>query len=268
MAEECIVEVPRFSGKKGACFTLRGTHQKGSWVENSPKVAALRPHWNYSWGHKIADGFSPPECIEFVPMIWGCYRKFQDDVKYVKELGPRMLMSFNEPDKPAQSNLTVETVIEAWPSMEALGIPLVSPGCASSDGKWMDSFMKEVKERGLRVDVIAVHRYAGHNVENFKQFLTKVHKKYERPVIVTEFAVADWNAKSPEKCKFKPEQVLDFMQKALPWMEEQDWILGYSWFSFGINSKCGTCSALFDEDGQLTTLGKFYAEFEANPGIE
>jgi hypothetical protein len=40
---------------------------------------------------------------------------------------------------------------------------------------------------------------------------------------------------------------------------EQDWIAGYSWFSFKSSSPAGTSSALFDENGNITTLGRYYA---------
>jgi hypothetical protein len=44
----------------------------------------------------------------------------------------------------------------------------------------------------------------------------------------------------------------------LPWMERQDWILGYAWFPFEIDSPQGTSSALFDSENRLTALGRYY----------
>jgi len=48
------------------------------------------------------------------------------------------------------------------------------------------------------------------------------------------------------------------MKDVLPWMESQNWIAGYAWFSFGVNEAVGTSSALFDLKGNLTVLGQFY----------
>ena len=48
------------------------------------------------------------------------------------------------------------------------------------------------------------------------------------------------------------------MKDVLPWMESQNWIAGYAWFSFEMNEAVGTSSALFDLGGNLTTLGRFY----------
>jgi hypothetical protein len=81
-----------------------------------------------------------------------------------------------------------------------------------------------------------------------------------RPLIITEFAVADWKAMnhSPEDNRFTRDQVLKFMKAVLPWIEKQPWISGYSWFPFSHESPQGTCSALFNADNCLTKLGKFY----------
>ncbi len=80
------------------------------------------------------------------------------------------------------------------------------------------------------------------------------------PMLITEFAVADWNTKGDfKKNRATPDRVLAFAKSVLPWMEEQDWILGYAWFSFGMQSPQGYTSALLDYDGNLTALGRYYA---------
>ena len=89
--------------------------------------------------------------------------------------------------------------------------------------------------------------------------MIEVYEAYgRRPLLVSEFAVADWGAKSIEENSHSKESVLKFMKDVLPWMEKQNWIAGYAWFSFGINEAVGTSSTLFDRDGNLTTLGRFY----------
>jgi len=82
-------------------------------------------------------------------------------------------------------------------------------------------------------------------------------------LIITEFAVADWKAKHVNENKFTAAQVLAFMKSVLPWLEAQDWIIGYAWYPFPIDSAAGTCSALFHKDGTLTDLGLYYSEFNA-----
>jgi len=248
-------------GKKGICFTLRSPDQDGSWIENLPKVLALNPFWNYSWGiERIA---SIPQSLEFVPMLWGYdVATLDDQLKIVKQQGSRILLAFNEPDNSTQSNIDVSTAIEAWSRLEALGIPLISPSCVHAEDLWMESFMNQVDEEGLRVDAIGVHYYGGPQVKAFQDKLTHIHRKYNRQILITEFAVADWDARTPEENKFSKEIVFQFMVEILPWLESQEWIVGYAWFPFDENDAAGTTSALFHRDGTLTSLGDLYAKFK------
>jgi len=104
-----------------------------------------------------------------------------------------------------------------------------------------------------------VHWYGGPSPTAFKQRMVEIYKAYgERPLLITEFALADWGAKTPQQNSIKREDVLAFMKDVLPWMERQNWIAGYAWFSFEIDDPNGTSSALFDGDGNLTASGRFY----------
>lgn len=269
----------KLPGKKGACFTLRekGAKQGGTAAENLPKVKALNPSWNYSWG--TARVPEQPGLIEFVPMTWSGQNKDKlreklkaDVLPQIKSGKAKRLLGFNEPDKEDQANMPYMQAIELWPELEKLGIPLCSPACANPEGikdasaqgvpgTWMRDFMKEADKRGYRVDYIGVHWYGGANPKEFKAKMQRIHELYgKRPLLITEFAPADWNTGGDiKKNRHKPEAVLAFMKEVLPWMEEQDWIAGYAWFSFEIDSPQGTSSALFDKSGNLTPLGKFYA---------
>lgn len=255
----------RLPTKKGACFTLRepGDPKGGTYEENMPKVEALNVGWNYSWGANLVP--NQPAGIEFVPMSWGGF----DPDTFLSNVLPdvnagkfKRFLGFNEPDGAEQANMTVEKAIQLWPTLQRLGIPLGSPAVVDAEnGTWLEDFMAEAERLGYRVDYICVHNYPGTNVENFKTKMTNIHNKYNRPIIVTEFAPADWTAQTPEQNKHTEEAVLNFMKGVLPWMEETDFIYGYSWFSFSQTSKEGCTSALFDEQGNLTPLGEYYANF-------
>ena len=272
-------------GKKGVCMALKEEGHKNDHVKNLPKIQALHPYWCYSWNTKPhngvetrsdADGLkisakegSHSQSIDFYPMIWGCNKHFKKCQEEVKQQTPRIVLPFNEPDNKPQSNLSVERVLEVWPELENCckdcnATVLVSPSAGNPLKPWFESFMKQVNEKGLRVDVIGVHHYGGPCAKGFKDKMIKVHKKYNnRPILITEMAVADWDAKG-KTCadnKHKPEIVLQFMKEILPWMEEQDWILGYAWFPFEIDRPVGTSSALFDKDDKLTALGEYYSAF-------
>merc|ERR1712157_700687 len=85
-----------------------------------------------------------------------------------------------------------------------------------------------------------------------------------RPIVITEFAVADWEASTAE-------QNMAFMVEILPWLEQTEWILSYAWYSFETDSAAGWPSALVksgsSNDGgvvNLTPLGQYYSDFTGN----
>jgi len=243
----------KLPAKKGAC-------QKGL-----SKVALLNAHWNYTWGSTY-----PTDQIgtsEFIPMKWGGggdKAAFYEAMKKMIANGQcKRLLAFNEPDTKDQANMTVAKAIEWWPTFQSLGIPLGSPAAVNAKGsKWLEEFMHDCDSLGYRVDYITVHNYLSYaNPKMFENLLTTIHEKYNRPIIVTEFAVADLAAKTIDENRYTPERVLNFMKQVLPWMEKTDFIYGYAWFSFGIKDKRGTSSALFDANGNLTELGQYYSDF-------
>lgn len=262
---------PPFEGKKGAAFTLRDEGLNGSWVENLPKVVALDPYWNYGWGLELID--QQPDNIEFVPMVWGGRNPDRVQQKLTRNLLPlvesgkiKRLLGFNEPDKAEQSNMNTTDALASWPILESTGLPLASPSCAQPAGKWMVEFMSAAEDRCHRLDWISVHWYGGANAGAFKQAMQNIYELYgsRRPLLITEFAPADWKAETPAQNKWSQADVLGFMKQALPWLEETDWISGYAWFSFETSSAAGTSSALFDEQGALTACGRFYASVRTN----
>lgn len=254
----------KFPTKKGACYTLRDPSKNGDYLTNMPKVEALNVGWNYSWGTGIAPNQS--DDIEFVPMTWGSFNadNLTANLQPKFEAGLyKRILAFNEPDGEKQANMTVDKAIALWPTLESFRVPLGSPAIVNAEtGEWLEEFMKQVDEKSYRVDYICVHNYGGGSVSAFQKKMTNIYEKYKRPLLITEFAVADWTAKSPEENKHSKAKVLKFMQGVLPWIEEQSFIYAYSWFPFGQQSAAGTSSALFDGEGNLTELGQYYAQFK------
>jgi hypothetical protein len=282
----------RLPGKKGMCYILpvsddrkRSPEENDAIrVRNALRVAALNVSWNYSWGLRRVP--EQPVGVEFVPMVWGAGARDPQDaarrlvvnlresvVPQIRSGYVKRILGFNEPDRSEQANMTVEQVLAIWPILESLRIPLCSPSCANTEGtdatdaanqgtggNWMPHFMSEVERLGLRVDYIGTHGYPGPNAVAFQTKLKRIHEKYgRRPLLITEFAVADWKTGGDiRKNRYSQAQVLAFMKEMLPWMERQDWILGYAWFSFEMDSPQGTSSALFDADNKLTALGRYY----------
>lgn len=275
----------KLPGKKGVCFSLPLTNsgKRSPEVndavrkEHIRRITALNLSWNYSWNIALVE--EQPLAIEFLPMVFGgkglhgpdAPQKLADQL--AREVTPNVrsgrvkrLLGPNEPDRKQHGDLSVEQALQLWPAMEALGVPLCSPSAANTvggkgfGGHWMPEFMQGVERRGLRVDYIGAHAYSGPNPAELKKRLQLIYEKYgRRPLLVTEFGVADWaTLDGVSKNRYSAAQVLKFMKEVLPWMERQEWIAGYAWFPYKVDSPHGTSSALFDAKGDLNALGRFY----------
>jgi hypothetical protein len=264
VTKECPTPLipPPLPGKKGIGLKLDDEEKN----KNMPKVVALNPYWNYSWGSKRVE--SQPDNIEFVPMLWGAWgdtglvnRIVADVIPQIESGQAKRVLAFNEPDRPKQLNMSVEDVVSYWHILEDIDLPLASRSVARSTGSWMIDFMEEAEADCLRMEYVAIHWYGGASVEEFKNKMRVTYEMYgsRRPLLLTEFAPADWTALTPADNKWSQANVLAFMKEVLPWLEEQDWIEGYAWFSFEQSFAAGTSSALFDLNGDQTTIGKFYA---------
>jgi len=265
----------KFPGKKGICLTMRKAGESGSAEGNLPRLKKVNPYWSYSWGWDQVS--NQPSNVEFVPMAWGAWsvdglrKGLQKSVfPHIKSGKVKRFFGFNEPDKREQANMSYQNALKYWPQLESLNVPLCSPACANPEGindnsvqgvrgTWMKDFMKEADRRGYRVDYTGVHWYGGTHVHHFKDKMKRIYEKYgRRPLLVTEFSPADWEARKLSQNRHKTEYVLAFMKEVLPWLERQDWIAGYAWFSFEHNQAVGHTSSLYDKNGKLTACGRYY----------
>lgn len=244
-------------GKKGCCLASKPPQTFRQRLE------LLRPAWCYTW--RADRPTEIPNGVDFTPMVWGdlpadrweqLVASFRERV-VAGEL--KQLLTFNEPDQQKQSNLTVERVVELWPRLMELSVPLISPGCVHPDREWMRAFMDLAERKNLRVDAIAVHSYGGPNVESLVKRLTRVHREFGRPLWITEFAVGDWEAATPAANRHTPARIASFMKDLLPALDELPFVERYAWFSAAPSSAPLGTSALVSEQGELTELGRIYA---------
>ena len=159
--------------------------------------------------------------------------------------------------------MQVDTALEYWPTIQSLPLAVVSPSVAHMEGPWLEEFITKADSQCARLNYLGIHWFAGPNPTLFKQKLTDAYlNNGKRQILLTEFAVADWSATTVADNRHSKESVLEFMKDVIPWMEQQDWIAGYTWFSFDISSPQGTSSALFhgfNGNNRLTELGQYYA---------
>lgn len=255
-------------GKTQAAQAIRGPRKKGLCLSTKKRsalkvagfVKSVGARWLYNWN------IDPPEHLPagvgYIPMIYNGRAAIDQTLSHVKSQakvhGYRELLGFNEPDAKTQGDTSVEQALDVWSKLEGTGLRLGSPGCVHPDNEWMTAFMKGVEKRRLRVDFICVHSYGGPGADSLVKRLEKVHALYKRPIWITEFAVADWEAKSPAENRHKPERIADFVSELLPRLEAMDIVERYSWFHGGVSGSALATSKLFNPDGSLTIVGKAY----------
>jgi hypothetical protein len=238
--------------KRGLGILTKNGHP---WRE---KLELSGADWFYSWGSTPPDNI--PAGVEFVPMVWGkrnenSFSKLRAELQQNKL---KTLLGLNEPDQKDQSNVSVEAALALWPKLMETGLRLGSPGCVHPDREWMKNFMQGVEEKKLRVDFVTVHSYGGLNADALMQRLESVHKMFNRPLWITEFAVGDWQAKTRAENKYRPEQIVEFMGKLLPRLDACEFVERYAWFPAKPDSAPLGSSALFNDDGTLTPVGQAY----------
>lgn len=250
------------ANKKGADFSTDVDF--GTWYSN---VVNLKSHWFYTWGTQMPGKTVPQNC-EFVPMFWGkgnVTKELIDSVKKMKAAGTaKYVLGFNEPDLGDQSNMSVQEALDLWPQLESIGLPLGSPAAAWPEQAWIYEFLDKAIQQKRRVDFICVHMYVGTDDVHFVNTLQKLYDKYHLPIWITEFATADHNATTIDGNMYRPEQVLAFMQRLLPKLEELPYVHRYSWFSSSVTNTRLWPSSLIAADGKLTTLGQWYANYKPN----
>ena len=249
--------------KKGVAFNLL---YENSWQERFEK---LKPHWHYSWNWEFRDNY--PDEIEFVPMIWGKNNATQAKIDYLNNLVNlgkiQNVLMFNEPDLVSQSNMSVTEVVNLWPLIETLNIPISSPVTSAPLNDWMRDFMQTASTQNLRVDFVAIHIYHKNDPIKFVELVEEVYITYGKPIWITEFAVRDTNATINNPNIYSESYVLSFMENVLNELEELDYVKRYSWFDPNANNEkypMLQTADIIDENNQLTTLGEYYANHNPN----
>ena len=211
------------------------------------KIRSLNPNWYYTWGPTAVLGL---EDLPFTPMCWGSHGAPQ------KGVNAPVLLGFNEPDRTDQSNISAAEALNLWPLLVAPGRRLGSPATStnpSKSGSWLEQFMAS----GPQVDFVCVHWYAPPNVDSFLKQIDAIYAKYQKPIWVTEFAVADWAGKYPGG--YDVNLVQEFMMGACAGLESRDFVERYTWKTRTLaDANLGT-SSLFNDDGSLTALGQIYS---------
>lgn len=223
------------------------------------QLNSLDVNWFYNWGDRYP--VAQPRA-EFVPMIWGsgslgryAIERIQTELEYS---GATDLLGFNEPDHPRQANMSVSRAIKLWPQLEEAGLRLGSPAPVQALGEWLKEFMDEAAAKDLRVDFVAMHSYASPNPDSFLETVQSLHERYGKPVWITEFAVADWQATESSPSRYSEADILSFMEETVRGLRQMPFVERFAWKTRAHDDPIMGKSALFTKDGTLSATGELY----------
>lgn len=228
--------------------------------DRGEQLKLLHVSWYYTWSP-----FPMNQKVEatFVPMVWGGRPLFAHMAALQNRPPVPVLLTLNEPDHQDQANMTVEEAATVWPELSRLGQRISFPATAVPLGSWAKRFEAVAQARQLRTDFVAVHLYGPPDPKGFLQKVDQLYHHYGKPIWITEFAVADWDAREPGTNRYSEQEVLDFMRAVIPELEKRPYVERYAWFGAGrgYGRESLRPSLLVDPTGALTPLGRLYASF-------
>ncbi|EJD07367.1 glycoside hydrolase [Fomitiporia mediterranea MF3/22] len=213
--------------------------------------------WYYTWSPNPTGAD-----LEFVPMLWGTDQidAFTSTInKTITSKQVTAVLAFNEPQQPAQSNLTVEEGAQLWKTyiepLKAQGLRLGTPAPSSApSGKtWIQGWLSACAG-GCNPDFIALHWY-DINATQFQLYLEDFHNTFNLPIWVTEWADQNFN-NGPQPSS---SDVFSFLNQTQSFMDATEWVERYAWYGVMENlNGVDPDNAMMDSNGKITALGKQY----------
>ena len=242
-----------------------------NWVSKKGTAGDIQ-YMNNNWFYKWSNNGDSDLDREYTPMAWGKGAADDDnDIEIIKsKYKSTHILAFNEPDDcNGQSGqygnmCVVDTSLTYYKNLLKSGLRMVSPACRQDAVfNWLNEFNSKAIDENIRIDVIAVHWYDwGSNPQNspnanpqdvfnrFVNYLESVHQMYGLPIWITEF-----NAN-----RHRNEWVhRQFLQLALPFLEETDYIERYSFFP-----PTTQVANFFDDNNNFTQIGELYYNFNSS----
>lgn len=224
--------------------------------------------WYYNW--RPCPKIAPADGLEFVPMFWNSGDVSPENLAAVRGSGATHVLGFNEPDMSSQANMSPKECLEWWPQLMELPQRLGSP--APADARWLERFMPEADQRGLRVDFVCVHRYPDLSgpdpVGEVEAMLTDTYRKYGRPVWLTECGAADVGAwGQPQISRPTAASARAFLKKLLAMLEGLPFVERYAWFADRVGEEYRFGSLFDPRSERLTPMGRIYREGASRLGL-
>lgn len=237
--------------------------KKGACTQVDANPALLNVPWFYDWG--VNDNSAVGR--EYALMAWD-ENWLDTETKidqYIAKPNITSLLTFNEPDKVGQANITWYNGASLHKRLLRTGYRMGSPSTTEGGyNDWLLQFMDRAKRDTIRVDYIGVHWYDWGNwlstnnanpdvngvFTRFKNYINAAYNLHKKPIWITEF---NCNVNRPASVHQA------FMALALPWLDANPQVERYSYFFED--------HAPESIGGVLTPLGQAYRDHVSTPAI-
>lgn len=265
--------------------------KRGLVARNCRHTRQLSPHarrWQYNHGASLTE-FGHDEwhtdrtCAAlaedaYVPMVASIGALERAGRVIDAGASSKYLLGMNEPAD--HNNQSARAVAARWHDVERLAARFSPPlllGSAAPGGlelkkgeRWLRDFFAHCA--GCRVDFVAVHFYecdgstdatASAAAAAMMRYIEATHRRFARPVWLTEFNCGDGAAPQPYANQSAANH-LRFMRAALPRLEAAAHVHRYAWFqtwqqhSPSHPGRNPGCSLLTPDGDALTELGRHY----------
>lgn len=233
-------------------------------TESQYMMQDMGASWYYNWSSRPDDRVK--DGLDFVPMIWN----MENDSRLLEETVQNCgtVLGYNEPDRTDQANISAEIAAGQQHLFTESGLRVGAPAASyppSWNNEWFAAYADAVNWD--EIDFIPIHCYmdwADGTADTLLKAVDETYKTYGKPIWITEFAIARWDADYP--CfngtdTEKNQEVADYMKEVIDGLEKRDYVERYAWQHFDVGDYAGGASALYDNndtEGTLTDLGRLY----------
>lgn len=225
------------SSTSGGLATKRGAAYNNVDLVSELLGTGSKIGWCYNWG-QISDGLTS-DCA-YVPMLWGnkdtFFSSWSTNAQAAIDAGSTHLLSFNEPDNPAQANMGAadaatyhQTYMNPFSGKAKIASPAVTNSNTAGESlDWLQSWIDACDGQCV-FDACAVHWYntieAG--ADDLFEFVTKASETCgsDKTIWITEFAP---NVDNPSADKIS--SFLTTVQDAFDNDSTYDFVEAYAYF--------------------------------------
>lgn len=258
-----IAEMPKNMDARVSSYRLFkwwNAHKAGL-ASNGDKTAndAVGSCWCYDWAQGNASNL--PD-VEWVPNH--IYEDWPSSATCGSVTGSCHMKTNNEPGNSADDHpQTVDEILNNWQNLMRTGMRLCSESSHDGSMNHLKTFIDEIDARGWRCDILDLHCYWASGFNNLTWYSD--HYGNGRPIWISEWVWgASWNnngifATDRSYSKENQQKCYDGTKPILETLNANSRVERYAYW----NSEAD-CSKIY-KDGQLSTLGKYYASM--NDGL-